>query len=347
MKLKPQNKKILIIEDEFITASALNLLLGGMGFEIVGVEDTGEGAIKATEQLKPDIVLMDIVLNGEMNGITAATHIREQFNIPVIYLTGQADDSTIFQAIESEPFGYIIKPFEEKNLKTSIMMALYKHELDQKLMESERRYRAIAELAQDSIIIFDRDYSIAYLNSYAIQFFKKERIGKSKIELSDIFPQELVDQVQRSLDSILSEGRYQRITLQGKLDSDEFWLDTIFVPILSRTNDITQIIALSRDITIQVLFDKEMEKQGIIQIEKNMEQFQILNDEIRNPLAVIMSIISLHDDEESRIVLEQIDHINNLVSRLDHGWVESEKVRSFFIKHYGYGKLCQKDEHNM
>lgn len=344
MKLKPQNKKILIIEDEFITASALKLLLGGMGFDIVGVEDSGEGAIKTAEQLKPDIVLMDIILNGDMNGITAAKYIREQYNIPVIYLTGQADDSTIFQAIESEPFGYIIKPFEEKNLKTSILMALYKHELDQKLVESERRYRAIAELAQDSIIIFNRDYSISYINSYAIQFFRKERVEKEKIELSDFFPQDLSDQIQKSLETIINERRYQRIILQGKFDSDDFWLDTIFVPILSRTNEVIQVIGLSRDITMQILFEKEMEKRGIIQIEKNMEQFQILNDEIRNPLAVIMSIMSLHDDEESRIILEQVGLINNLVSRLDHGWVESEKVRAFFIKHYGYGKLCENDD---
>lgn len=343
MTEKKERKKVLIVEDEFITASALNLILDGMGFDVAGTTDTGEGAVKAAEDLKPDIILMDIMLKGKMNGITAADIIRQKFDIPVIYLTGQADDVTIAHALESEPFGYIIKPFEEKNLKTSITMALYKHDIDKKLVASEKRYRAIAELAEDSIYIFNADYSLAYINSYTAQFFKIPLIKETTMNMKEIFPDDLEEQIKNHLEDVFSRGQYQRFTMHALLNERELWLDTTLVPIISDKGEVVQVIGLSRDITIMVLFEKEMEKKGIIQIEKNMEQFQILNDKIRNPLAIIMSIASMNEGKESEMIIEQVKLIDDLVTQLDHGWVESEKVRSFFIKHYQY---IQEKENN-
>lgn len=337
MNEKKKRKKVLIIEDEFITISAISLILEGMGFDVVGTADTGEGAVKAAGDLKPDIILMDIMLKGEMNGITAADIIKQRYDIPVIYLTGQADDVTIAHALESEPFGYIIKPFEEKNLKTSITMALYKHDLDKELIASEKRYRAIAELAEDSIYIFNQDYSLAYINTYTTQFFQIPFINGKTLNMKDVFPADLEEQIRPYLDTVFSDLQYQRFTLHGLLHEREFWLDTTLVPIIPEEGEVVQVIGLSRDVTIRVLFEKEMEKKGIIQIEKNMEQFQILNDKIRNPLAVIMSAASLDEGRVSEIIVEQVKMIDDLVTRLDHGWIESEKVRSFLIKHYGHG----------
>ena len=336
MNKMKEKKNVLIIEDEFITASALSYIIDGMGFHVVGTADTGEEAVKAAGDLSPDVILMDIMLKGEMNGITAAGIIRQKYDIPIIYLTGQADDVTITHALESEPFGYIIKPFEEKNLKTSIMMALYKHDLDKKLNASERRYRAIAELAEDSIYIFNPDSSLAYINTYAARFFDVPLIDASPRSMDEVFPVDLEVQMRRHLETVFS-GRYQRFTLHGFLHDRELWLDTTFVPVMSEESEVVQVIGLSRDVTIQVLFEKDMEKKGIFQIEKNMEMFQILNDQIRNPLAVILSASSMSEGKESEIIMEQVKVINDLVTRLDHGWIESEKVRSFLIKHYGHG----------
>jgi len=337
MNQKSEKKKVLIIEDEFITASALTVSLTEMGFDVVGTVDTGEGAVTAAGELKPDIILMDIILKGEMNGISAAENIRQMFDIPVIYLTGQADDVTITNALESDPFGYILKPFEEKNLKTSITMALYKHDLDRKLIESEKRYRAIAELAEDSIHIFNPDYSIDYINTYGAQFFKISHSEVVAIPIEEIFPPDLMDQIREHLDKVFSNRQFLRATMHSRLHDSEFWLETIFVPIVSVEGEVVQVIGLSRDITIRVLFEKNLEKQGIMQIEQNMEQFQILNDQIRNPLSIIMAAASLNEGRESEIIVKQVKVIDDLVTQLDHGWVESEKVRSFLLKHYGHG----------
>jgi PAS domain S-box-containing protein len=124
---------ILVVEDEFITGTDLQNNLREMGYDVPVVVDTGEGAITKAGELHPDLVLMDITLIGEMTGIEAATQIRDRYGIPVIFLTAHSDDPTFEKALHSEPFGYIIKPIEPLNLRTSIEMALYKHALDLKL----------------------------------------------------------------------------------------------------------------------------------------------------------------------------------------------------------------------
>ncbi len=118
---------VLVVEDEKIVSTDIQLSLKKLGYNVVGAADTGEKAIEQALDKKPDIVLMDIMLKGDMNGIEAATEIRKQMNIPVVYLTAYTDGATIQKAKETEPHGYIIKPFKEVDIHTTIEMAIYKH----------------------------------------------------------------------------------------------------------------------------------------------------------------------------------------------------------------------------
>ena len=118
---------ILITEDESIVAKDIQHSLKKLGYNVIGICSTGEDAIATVEEKRPDLILMDIMLKGEMSGIDAADQIRARFNIPVIFLTAYADESTLSKAKVTEPYGYIIKPFKEIDLHTSIEMALYKH----------------------------------------------------------------------------------------------------------------------------------------------------------------------------------------------------------------------------
>src|SRR5688572_9472646 len=119
---------ILITEDESIVAKDIQHSLKKLGYNVIGICSTGEDAIQTVEEKRPDLILMDIMLKGEMSGIEAADQIRARFNIPVIFLTAYADESTLAKAKVTEPYGYIIKPFKEIDLHTSIEMALYKHQ---------------------------------------------------------------------------------------------------------------------------------------------------------------------------------------------------------------------------
>ena len=102
---------------------------------LVGAASTGENAVALALEAKPDIILMDIMLKGEMNGIEAATRIRAEANIPVIFLTAYADESTLSKAKVTQPYGYIIKPFKEIDIHTSIEMALYKHKKEAEVLK--------------------------------------------------------------------------------------------------------------------------------------------------------------------------------------------------------------------
>ncbi len=122
--------KIMIVEDEWITADDIRMSLQSLGYTVSSVVSSGEEAIKKAEGDRPDLVLMDIVLKGEMDGIEAASQIRSCYNIPIIYLTAYADEKILERARITEPFGYIVKPFVNEDLKIAIEIALYKHRVE-------------------------------------------------------------------------------------------------------------------------------------------------------------------------------------------------------------------------
>ncbi len=124
-------KKVLIVEDEGLVAADLEEALLGLGFEVIGITGAGEEAIELATSLRPNLVLMDIFLEGEVDGIHAASEIRGLLNIPVVYLTAHADEATLERAKITEPYGYIIKPFDEVELRTALELALFKHSSEQ------------------------------------------------------------------------------------------------------------------------------------------------------------------------------------------------------------------------
>jgi len=143
---------VLIVEDEAIVAADLAGRLGQLGYEVAGTAATGEEAVEMALRLLPRIVLMDIRLRGSMDGIQAAEAIRGQIDLPVIYLTAHSDSLTLERAKLSGPFGYILKPFEESDLTTTIEMALFKHDSDRQSREYAEQLKAANETLRDSRI---------------------------------------------------------------------------------------------------------------------------------------------------------------------------------------------------
>lgn len=156
--------KLLIVEDESIVALDIKHRAEALGYEVVGIAASGEEAIELAREKKPDIVLMDIILKSEMDGIEAAEIIKREHDIPVVYLTAYSDKETLERAKLTEPFGYLIKPFEDRELHSTIEVAIYKHKMDSKLRISEERYRKLAESSPDLIILLDKKEEIMFLN---------------------------------------------------------------------------------------------------------------------------------------------------------------------------------------
>ena len=133
------NPRILVVEDEVIVSADLQDQLVKLGYRIAGAAVAGEEAISKAQDLKPDLVLMDIMLKGQMDGIEAAKQIRESLHVPVIFLTANSNDSVLERAKVSEPFGYLLKPFDHRSLKSNIEMALYKGRMDREREELIRQ----------------------------------------------------------------------------------------------------------------------------------------------------------------------------------------------------------------
>ena len=145
---------ILIVEDEAIVAKDIQQSLKKAGYNVVGVASTGEKAIELANEKKPDLILMDIMLKGPMSGIEAAEEIRLALNIPVVFLTAYADESTFNKAKITEPYGYIIKPFKDIDLHTSIQLALHKHEKDSSIKKDRDFLYSLVEGKSEKEIIF-------------------------------------------------------------------------------------------------------------------------------------------------------------------------------------------------
>jgi PAS domain S-box-containing protein len=246
--------KILVVEDEFITATDIQNNLKGMGYEIPGVVDSGEEAIRMTGELRPALVLMDITLKGKMNGIQAAKQIRERFDIPVVYLTAHSDESTFRSALVSEPFGYIIKPFEAREMKISIEMALYKHALDHALRDSEETNRVLLNATNDVMFLLDTEKRFLAVNEAL-----GKRAGVPVDSLAGISAYDLVSkEILTPFMACWNINPVQRNAVQFEEKLSGRWFDSRIYPIINQSGDVIKYAVYIRDITRRKLVEEQL-----------------------------------------------------------------------------------------
>ncbi len=309
-------KKILIVEDEAITSEAIAEQLEDLGFSVTDTVGTGILALASIIKNPPDLVLMDIILKkGDIDGITAANHIRERFNIPVVYLTAHSDPATINRAKFTYPYGYIVKPFTKQDLQISIEMALQKHEMEQQLAEHKEMLSSILESTKDGILATNETGKIAYMNSAA------ERLtGWSLIEANN----KNIGEIVKIID-IMNENYKENpaeIVIKNK---EVIYLDDNIVlvnkngqkipvansvsPIIEENGQVTGVVMLIWDKSanqhIQNLENEvakhqetEAEIRQVLQAEKEISEFRsriisTISHEFRTPLMVILSSAGL------------------------------------------------------
>src|SRR5262245_44529580 len=147
-----RNARILVVEDEIIVARDIQHTLTRLGYEVPVIATSGASAIRHAAATAPNLVLMDIRLRGDMDGITAAGQIRRQFDLPVVYLTAHSDKTTIDRARGAEPYGYLVKPFTEQDLYATIEIALHRHKADGPLQRMDRWLAATLRSVGDAVI---------------------------------------------------------------------------------------------------------------------------------------------------------------------------------------------------
>lgn len=160
---------IMIVEDEFVVSHDLAVSLTDLGYTVCAQVDSGTGAIQQAGQHHPDLILMDIRLKGEMDGIQAAACIHQLYRMPVIFLTAHADQELLKRAKIAEPFGYLLKPFTKADLYTALEVGLYKARLESRLRRSEDRFKQMADQLPTVICELNRDYQVQFINRAGLQ----------------------------------------------------------------------------------------------------------------------------------------------------------------------------------
>jgi DNA-binding LytR/AlgR family response regulator len=226
--------KVYIVEDEILLSKDLENILKSNGYNVVGVSQSGEEFLEKVVEERPNIVLMDIMLKGKITGIEAAKKLREMLDIPVIFLTAYSDENTVEKAKESFPYGYIIKPFREKELITTIEVALNKYHADQEVKkERDLLYNLVSNKNETDCIFVRADYRLNKINFKDIYFVEAMKdyvtihtsdnmytVHSTMKEMQKILPEKEFVRVHRSyivrIDKIYSI-KYPDIVIENKM----------------------------------------------------------------------------------------------------------------------------------
>lgn len=321
--------RVLIVEDESIVGIDLKQTLIKLNYQVLDVVRTGEDAIKKAIENKPDVILMDIMLGGRITGIEAVKRIKEDIDVPVIYLTAYADDKTIQSAKLTDPFGYLLKPFDERSLHSSIEMALYKHETNMKLKESEERYRALVELSPIAIGIHSEG-KVVYVNSAGIKLFgaksEKELIGKPIMDL--VLPS-FRDLVQERVKRATSR-RENLEAIEEKLmrlDGEELDVEVSAIPTEFAGKDAVQVVI--RDIS--EVKRKERIHQATVKILQSVNLSRSLDQQYNYLHKTLMDFIEIKN-----VCFAFYDKKNNRVSFPYFNDEFDEKPQT---RHFGNGLI--------
>ncbi len=261
-------KRILVVEDVIIVAEDIQKRLKRMGYDVPVVETSGEEAVEKAKDIKPDLVLMDIVLQGEMDGIEAAEKIRSSFDIPVVYLTAFADEKTLERARVTEPYGYIIKPFKERELQINLEIALYKHDMEKRLKESEQWLSAAIKSIGDGVIATDPESIVKLMNpiAEALTGWKQEEIlGKPLKTFFNIVSEDEGKQVGDPVSKVLREGIFYGLEEHTILISKEgtrIPVDIIGSPIKDDWANTIGAVFVFYDIIERKRIEEELKRGG-------------------------------------------------------------------------------------
>lgn len=262
--------KIFIVEDESIVALDIKCCLGNLGYTVCGIAASGEEAIERIKILLPDLVLMDIGLEGKIDGIRVAEEVKASLDIPVIYLTANSDESTLHRAKITEPFGFILKPYEEKTVQTTIEMALYKYNSEKKIRENERWFSTTLKSIGDAVITTDLEGNVTFLNTVAEEltgYGIEEAKGKALEEVFNIINEYSRLKVEHPAGKVIREGVIVGLanhTILISKNGTEIPIDDSASPIKDEKGNITGVVLVFRNIS-----DRKLAERKLRQSEQN------------------------------------------------------------------------------
>lgn len=321
--IKNTKFSILVVEDEAIVALSLKQALQKMGYLVPAIAVSGESAIEQAAMLQPDLVLMDIRLQGELDGVSAAERIVARANIPIVYLTAYADEQLWERARNTNPFGYIVKPFQIRDLKTTVDIALRQHQRsltlcnalvaartkDRSNLFEDRCRESIVENVPGGILLYDRDRRLVLANplgqQYQQQLQPDSQISESSEQFGDRSLAEILSPsaTEERVWEIVATGESERIfeaiaiaiAIEGTLEGWLLWIC-----------DVTQRKQLQNELYNSLAQERELSQL-------RAESISIVSHEYRTPLTTILSSTELLEYYSDRISDEKkLQHLNRI-----------------------------------
>ncbi len=344
-----QKAKILIVEDEGIIAEDLKASLKDTGYNVVGVATNGKAAITEAATKNPDLVLMDIVLQGNMDGIQAAKKITELHNIPIIYLTAYSDEKMLERAKITQPSGYLLKPFRDRELHSTIEMALFKHNLEMELKQREAWLSVTLQSIGEGVVATDSDGKVKVINPVAASltgFNQKRAIGKPLKKVVRIIDAktgleipDLVEKIKDLKEHIAFPD--EEIRLLPKSDNP-ISIEANAAPILDSNDSFLGTVVVFRDVTEVKEKEEELRKskeelqsystslEGMVRertadlemSQKELKKYSQSLEKTNEALKIIIQGI----EEQKKEVEKKISHNLNLTVRPILDQLKSQEV---------------------
>ncbi|MCD6485957.1 MAG: diguanylate cyclase [Syntrophobacterales bacterium] len=255
-------RQILIVEDERVVAMDIHNRLQGMGYGVAAIVPSGEKAVRKTAELRPDLILMDITLGKGIDGVEAANRIHAKYNIPVIYLSSNITEDRMEQIKETSPFGFIIKPFEDKSLRITIEMAIYRHRMEETLSRNEEKYRTILENIEEAYFEVDLAGNFTFFNDALCKLAglpRNELLGMSNLRYVN---SETAKKMYETFNEVYRTGKPAKVEDYGiiRMDGIEKTISLSASLIKDSSGNFEGFRGIARDVTEHKLAEETVRK---------------------------------------------------------------------------------------
>ena len=257
--LKP---RIFIVEDDIIISSTISQMLLNLGYEVVGVETNGESSIDRISELRPNLILMDVSIQGGIDGIETALIIKSKLQIPVVFITSNTEKETIQRAKEANPFGYLVKPVSSKELNVAIEISLNNFALENKLKENEKWLYTTLKSISDGLIAVNNQNEIIFVNPSALLLLniKTEIQGKQINEVYE--PHHVNNQVIEKEERMINlNTMYEEVFLIQKESNQKIYIEETIQPILDDAGKNLGRLIIIKDISFKIYLQKKIHKK--------------------------------------------------------------------------------------
>jgi len=302
-------KLILVVEDERIVARDIQRSLIDLGYRVPSTAATSERALQLAAEHRPDLVLMDIRLKGEVDGIETAAVLRERFAVPVVYLTAYADAPTVERAKATEPLGYVLKPLRPNELRSTVELALYRHEMETRLREREHWLTTTLSSIGDAVISTDQEGLVNYLNPTAEALFGvrlSQVLGQRCQDLVKLVDEHSRSPLENSATTTLRDLKPSQV--EGALvrpDGREYLLADSTSPVVDERGRVLGAVMVFQDVTEQRRLQRRLDRADRLACTATIASG--IAHEVNNPLAFIVANLAFVLDEVGQFRLRRSD----------------------------------------